>query len=88
MGFVIFLPAYLSEFMYRNYKRAQEAEEFRDKFDSLIKEFAIEKGIFQLNFYPIFLLRRSIYGAILVFLFDSPVAQLILIEITNIFVNI
>ena len=73
--------------MYRNYEKAQKSEKFKDKFDSLIKEFAIEKGIMQINFYPAFLIRRSIFGAILVFSYDYPIAQLIFIEFSNLCVN-
>ena len=85
-GFVVLFPAFLSEFIFQNYEKAQSSDEFKDKYDSLIKEFAIEKGIMQINFYPIFLIRRCIFGAILVFAYDYSVAQLILIEISNIFV--
>ena len=74
--------------MFRNYEKAQSSEEFKDKYDSLIKEFAIEKGIMQINFYPLFLIRRSIFGAILVFGYDYPIAQLLLIEFSNIGVYI
>ena len=66
--------------MFRNHEVAQTSEEFRNKYDSLIKEFNIEKGILPINYYPIFLLRRSIFGAIIVFAQNSPVFQLIAIE--------
>ena len=88
VGFVVLFPAFLSEFMWRNYQKAQESDEFINKFDSLIKEFDIQKGILQINFYPVFLIRRCLFGAILVFLFDYPTLQLICIEFTTICVNI
>ena len=87
VGFVVFCPAYLSEFLFQHFDDAQDSTGFRDKFNSLIKEFDIEKGISKLHFYPIFLLRRSIFGAILVFLQDSPYTQLIMINILTFIVS-
>ena len=87
VSFVALFPAYLSEFLFQHYGDAQTSDEFQHKFDSLIKEFDIKKGANKMHFYPIFLLRRSIFAAILVFLQTSPLAQLILINILTFIVS-
>ena len=83
MCLVIAFPIYLSEFLFQNYDRAKNNEQFRTKFDSLLKEFNIKKGILQINHYPVFIIRRTMFAAILVFLEQYPIFQLILIEITT-----
>ena len=86
MIFVILIPSFLSEFLFRNHKLAIENENFQKKYDTLIEEFAFTKGIFQANYYPVWVFRRVIYAAILIFCQGNPIAQLILIQLSNIFV--
>lgn len=54
-----------------------KSSEFRDSFGAIIEDVKTEG--YSIFFYPLFLYRRIIYAALVVFLFDYPLLQLIII---------
>lgn len=56
--------------------------EFNEKYGTLLEELEIEKDtILARYYYPIFMIRRALYAAILILFSDSPTLQVGLIEL-------
>jgi len=58
-------------------KNELESQEFKDSYGTLCEDLRIEDS--SVFFYPIFMFRRIIYAALLVFIYQFPVLQLWLI---------
>jgi hypothetical protein len=80
-------PAYISDFYYRHITESREDPAFRQDHAMFLQAFRVKTNIYNLMFYPIFLMRRTVFAAILVFLVDYPVLQIGLISISTLVVQ-
>jgi hypothetical protein len=69
-------PAYISEFLYRNYPKAMTSTGFQARHSTLLSGFEYKRDILVIMFYPIFLFRRAATAAILSILVNYPYIQL------------
>ena len=85
-SFCSVLPSLSIRIHIQKLSKGPRITDFQNRFDSLFKEFAIRKGIMHSKFYSILLFRPTIFGAIIVFLWEYPKAQLVLIQISTLLV--
>jgi hypothetical protein len=81
-------PAYISEFYYRHAPEARNNVAFRQDHSMFLSGFRVKASLYNLMFYPIYLIRRTAVAAILVFLTDYPVVQLSLLAVSSIVVSL
>jgi hypothetical protein len=77
-------PAYFSEFFYEHAEEARYDHEFRRRHSSFLQNFRTKADLLNIMFYPIYLFRRLVFAAILVFLFAFPRIQLGFIIVSSI----
>ncbi|OMJ89209.1 hypothetical protein SteCoe_8686 [Stentor coeruleus] len=82
---VLFSPILCAIAINKRTKRLEtEQEEYDSKYGTLFYEFNIQKSAAISNFYAICLLRRAVYGFVLLFLKDYGIIQMTLILISTI----
>lgn len=56
-----------------------ESEEFKDSYGAIIENIELEKSGPSRFFYPLYLYRRLLYAAVLLFLIKYPLVQIVVI---------